>query len=192
MKLEGLLVDLVPFGRAFHDKNYIWFNNAEANYWSRMGDISLVSRAQVDRERQEWDESSTPRTGVPLGIQTKDGTPLGYFGVNFLSYAHRTANLGAVIYDAQYWGGGYGTDALLLLIDYAFDWLDMRRVWLGTMSINARVMRQMEKVGFTLEARSRSMALVGGQWVDEMVYGMLREEWPGREAMVERLEIRAR
>ena len=36
------------------------------------------------------------------------------------------------------------------------------------------------------------MALAGGEWVDEMVYGMLREEWPGRDVMVERLGITAR
>ena len=192
MKLEGLLVDLVPYGKAFQDRDHDWWNDDEANYWSRMGELAFVSRAQVEREHQEWFESDTPGTGVPLGIQTKDGTPLGYFGINFLSYTHRTANLGAVIYDSQYWGGGYGTDALLLLTDFAFDWLDMRRVWLGTMSINARVLRMMEKVGFHFEARRRKLALAGGEWVDEMVYGMLREEWPGRDVMVERLGITAR
>lgn len=192
MKLEGLLVDLVPYGKAFQANDHAWQNHAEANYWSTMGEIHFTSRAQIEREHQEWAESETPGTGVPMGIQTKDGTPLGYFGVNFLSYTHRVANLGAVIFEPEYWGGGYGTDALLLITDFAFDWLDMRRVWLGTMSINARVLRMMEKVGFHLEARLRSESLAGGQWVDEMVYGMLREEWPGRDVLIERLGITAR
>ena len=53
---------------------------------------------------------------------------------------------------------------------------------LGTMSCNARVLRQMEKVGFTLEARRRGLWQRQRERYDEMVYGMLRDEWPGRAA----------
>jgi len=97
-----------------------------------------------------------------------------------------------MINELDYWGGGYGTDALLLLVDYAFGWLDMRRLWLDTMSSNARVLRQMQKVGFTLEAQLRSVAIADGQWNDEVVFGLMRDEWPGREAMIARLGLRAR
>jgi RimJ/RimL family protein N-acetyltransferase len=103
----------------------------------------------------------------------------------------RAANLGAVINEPDYWGGGYGTDALLLLLDYSFDTLDLRRVWLDTMGLNERVKRQMEKVGFTLEGRRREATYVDGLWTDELIYGMLVEEWPGREAMIEQLGLTA-
>jgi RimJ/RimL family protein N-acetyltransferase len=89
-------------------------------------------------------------------------------------------------------GGGYGTDALLLLVDYAFDWLDLRKVWLVTTSINVRVMRQMEKVGFALEGRLRGAIYADGAWYDDLFYGMLRDEWPGHAALVEKLSLRAR
>ena len=69
---------------------------------------------------------------------------------------------GREIGEPDYWGGGYGTDALLLLIEYAFDTLDMRKVWLNTMSLNERVIRQMEKVGFGLEGRQREANADGG------------------------------
>ncbi len=189
--LEGLLVDLVPYGQAHQARDHAWWNN-ESSFWASMGEREIVSRAAVERRHREWVEPDQPRTGVAFGVQTKDGTPIGYFGVNFLSYHHRVANLGANISEPGYWGGGYGTDALLLIVDYAFNWLDMRRVWLGTMSLNTRVLRQMEKVGFVLEGRHRRMTLADGQWYDEVIFGLLREEWPGREAMLERLGLRAR
>jgi len=72
-------------------------------------------------------------------------TPIGFFRAQRLVPHSRLAMLGARIGDPAYWGGGYGTDALLLLIEYAFDWLVMRKLWLGSTSANARVMRQMEK-----------------------------------------------
>ncbi|MBP8972460.1 MAG: GNAT family N-acetyltransferase [Anaerolineae bacterium] len=189
--LYGTLVDLVPFGERFRSRDHDWLNN-ESRFWGSMGEYGFISRAAVEREYEEFYHSEHPRTGVWFGILTKDGTPIGGIGINWLSEHHRVADLGAVIGELQYWGGGYGTDALLLVVDYAFDRLDMRKVWLGTMSLNARVMRQMEKVGFALEARLREGALADGRWYDELTYGRLRDGWPGYAAMVAALGIVAR
>jgi RimJ/RimL family protein N-acetyltransferase len=192
--LDGLLVDLVPYGKKFRDLEHLWRNNDSA-FWSSGGDRYIVSRATIERQRQERAEEAGhlgPARGVMFGVQTKDGTPIGFFALNWLVPHSRLAMLGARIGDPAYWGGGYGTDALLLLVDYAFGWLDMRRLWLDTMSSNARVLRQMQKVGFTLEAQLRSVAIADGQWNDEVVFGLMRDEWPGREAMIARLGLRAR
>ena len=145
--LEGLLVDLVPYGKRFRDLEHIWRNN-ESAYWSSGGNRQIVSRATIERQNAQWAEEAErmgPARGVMFGVQTKDGTPIGFFTINWIVPHSRLAMLGARIGDPNYWGGGYGTDALLLLIEYAFDWLDMRKVWLGTTSANARVMRQMER-----------------------------------------------
>ena len=113
-------------------------------------------------------------------------------GLTWVRPYHRLAMLGAKICDPAYWSGGYGTDALLLVVDYAFDWLDMHKLWLTTTSFNQRVMRQMEKVGFTLEGQVRLETLADGQWHDGPIYGLLREEWPGRAAKIEQLGLRVR
>jgi RimJ/RimL family protein N-acetyltransferase len=68
----------------------------------------------------------------------------------------------------------------------------MRKVWLATMGLNVRVQRQMAKVGYQLEARRRQAFRADGQWVDELCYGLLREDWPGRAAMVEKLGLKVR
>jgi RimJ/RimL family protein N-acetyltransferase len=189
--LQGLLVDLVPYGRKAMEQDHRWWNN-DSMFWASMGERNVATKAEIEREHQEWITSEKPHTGVPFVAQTKDGKPLGYFGINWLDYHHRTANLGASIGEPDYWGGGYGTDALLLIVDYAFDWLDMRKIWLSTMSLNERVLRQMVKVGFTLEARQRQVAWADGQWYDEVSYGLFRDEWPGREAMIGKLGLKAR
>ena len=189
--LYGTLVDLVPYGARFMAHDHEWWNS-EANFWGSMGDRQAVTRAQVERTHEEWRTSTQPHTGVAFGVQTKDGVPLGFFGINWLSYQHRVAELGAVIGERDYWGGGYGTDALLLLVDYAFDVLDMRKVWLTTISSNVRVVRQMEKVGFELEARQRQATVADGAPYDALVFGRLRDRWPGYAAMVAALGLRPR
>ena len=191
--LEGLLVDLVPYGKAFTDLEHRWRNH-EASFYGSGGDRYFVTQAMVRRMMQEWAEERErgEDPGVAFGIRTKDGKPIGYMGINWLVPYYRLAMLGAKIGEPEYWGGGYGTDALLLLLEYAFDWLDIRKAWLMTTTMNHRVMRQMEKVGFTLEAQQRHAALADGVWYDWLAYGLLREEWPGRAAAIERIGLQAR
>ncbi len=188
---EGLLVDLVPFNARFDALQHKW-ENGPAAYWGDAGDRQFFSRATIERFQQEHRDETGPRQYTGFGIQTKDGTPIGTIGMGFLSAHHRHCMFGAQIGEPEYWGGGYGTDALLLMLDYVFDWLDYRKVWLGTMGLNARVIRQMAKVGFSLEARHRDFFFADGVWTEHLVYAMLREEWPGRVAMVEKLGLKAR
>ena len=189
--LEGLLVDLVPHSQTFDELRHKW-DNSEAAFWGTAGDRPIYSRDAIRRWHEEHSAHSGPRLRVSFGIQTKDGKPIGDISMGWVIPHHRLAMLGAVIGEPEYWGGGYGTDALLLLVDYAFDWLDMRKLWLATMSPNERVQRQMVKVGFKLEARQRETFVADGQRVDNLIYGLLREEWPGRAAMIEKLGLRAK
>ena len=189
--LEGMLVDLVPYSKKFLDLEHIWRNN-ESAFWSSGGDRHIVSRAAIRRKAEAWAEEAErlgPARPVMFGMQTKDGTPIGFFTIAWLLPHHRVGLIGARIGDPAYWGRGYGTDALLLIVEFAFGWLDLRKVWLATTSANERVMRQMDKVGFVLEGRARRASLMDGVWVDGLLYGMLREEWPGREALIERLGL---
>ena len=187
--LEGILVDLVPRGKAYSDLDPRW-HNSEAWFWASAGNREIVSRVQLERERAEWQER--PSRHVVFGIQTKDGQAIGDISLGWVMAHHRLAMLGAAIGEPDYWGGGYGTDALLLIVDYAFNWLDLHKVWLGTMGLNERVLRQMEKVGFRQEVRRRGMFYADGVHTDEVVFGLLREEWPGREAMLQRVTLRGK
>ncbi len=188
MILEGVLVDLVPCDQRFQALEHRWENN-ESAFWGDAGNRQFPSRQVIQRRQEGRLERPVLRT-VIFGIQTKGGVPIGVFGIGDFEPQHRLAMLGAAIGEPAYWGGGYGTDALLLVVDYAFDWLDLRRVWLQTMSSNVRVIRQMAKVGFTLEGRQRQATLADGIRQDMLCFGLLREEWPGREALVERLGLR--
>lgn len=189
--LEGLLVDLVPLDKRFVELKHKW-ENGEAAYWGSAGDRPILSRATMRRWHEEAQTRPWHKLRVAFGIQTKGGQPIGDISMGWVLPYHRLAMLGAQIGEPAYWGGGYGTDALLLIVDYAFNWLDMHKLWLGTMSINARVLRQMEKVGFRREGVGRGTFFADGQWADEVIFGVLREEWPGRASLVERLGLQAR
>jgi RimJ/RimL family protein N-acetyltransferase len=194
--LEGLLVDLVPQHQGFRDNDHRW-RNSEARYWTSGGDHEFFTRATSARIQQQYAEMRQPNAPrIFFGIQTKPDAaepckPLGFMGLVEIAFHHRTGMLGTRIGEPEYWGGGYGTDALLLIVDYAFDWLDLRRLWLKTMGNNVRVHRQMAKVGFVREGEQREASYADGEPVGWVHYGLLREEWPGRAAMVEKLGLHA-
>jgi hypothetical protein len=70
MILEGLLVDLVPYGTRFMENDHRWWNN-ESRFWGSMGDRFILSKAQVEHQHQEWREAP-PQTRVPVRKHTKN------------------------------------------------------------------------------------------------------------------------
>ena len=190
--LHGLLVDLVPSTAEFGEKMYQFWNN-ESRMWATMGDYGPITRAQINRIREERAQAAERGyTGVHFMMRARDGNIIGNISLNWVDYYNRVAYLGSWIGEPDYWSGGHGTDALLLLVEYALSWMDMRRLALSTMGPNVRAQRNVEKVGFRLEARERQATLLNGEWVDALTYGMLREEWRGRDVLVEELDLRAR
>ena len=188
MRLEGLLLDLVPFDQRFLELEHDWMNGPMRDWWGLDGLLS----AGTHQRRVEYRDSQPREQSVRFGMETKDGVPIGMFVLRNIDPLHRIAEVGAGIGDPAYWSGGYGTDAMLLIVQYAFDWLDLRRLYLTTMGHNGRAQRQVEKCGFSLEASQRAKVRggAGGDFRDFLWYGLLREEWPGRDAMIARVGLR--
>jgi len=77
----------------------------------------------------------------------------------------------------DYWGKGIGTEVWKVVRDYAFENFDIRRMGAGVYSWNPASMRVQEKCGFKKEGVKRSGAIRFGKIGDEVIFGLLREEW---------------
>lgn len=71
-----------------------------------------------------------------------------------------------------YWGKGYATEAVKLLLDYAFQKLDVLRVYASVFEYNIASMRVLEKAGFEKEAVIKSSIIKKGQIFDEHLYSI--------------------
>lgn len=90
---------------------------------------------------------------------------------------------GIVIYDPDYWGGGYGTDPVNVWLDHLFGQFDVERIGMTTWSGNQRMMKCAEKCGFTLEGNLRKVRYYNGTYHDSLRYGILREEWEKKKKL---------
>ena len=83
---------------------------------------------------------------------------------------------------------GYMTEAVALLLEAAFDELDLHRVEVNVQPRNLRSLALVERVGFEREGYSRRYVKVGGRWRDHVRFAMLAEDWPTtRRALFARL-----
>ncbi len=185
--LQGILLDLVPYDERFRAQEVTWINGPMRAWWGMDG---LLTRAR-NRRNHEEPEAYRERN-IQFGMLAKDGTPIGTFALMHIDACQRHAEVGAGIGDPAYWGGGYGSDAMLLIVEYAFEWLDLRRLYLTTMAHNVRAQQQVEKCGFRREGSRRHWQYLDGRRIDMLVYGLLRDEWPGRAALIEHLGLRDR
>ena len=85
--------------------------------------------------------------------------------------------MGIAIQDKSRWSQGLGTDAVRLVLRYAFEDLELNRVELTTDEENTRAIRCYEKCGFGREGLLRSHRLIDGKFGNTVVMAVLREEW---------------
>jgi RimJ/RimL family protein N-acetyltransferase len=106
-----------------------------------------------------------------------DDRLIGFVALSHIRWNNGDAMLSISIGDRAYWGRGYGTDAVRVLLRFAFTELNLHRVTLGVFEYNERARRAYEKAGFVVEGRVRAHLQRDGRRWDNIYMGILREEW---------------
>ncbi len=158
----------------------LWeFNNDVEVEVSGAGDPPIPQ--SLERLQAEFDASAQKggRDDILFAIEA-DGKFIGQcglFGFDEFRGAAHGCGLGIAIGDKNYWGRGYGREAVALLVDYAFTHWNLERVGLQVASTNERALRAYRAVGFVEEGRLRKHMWNNGQFVDTVCMSILREEW---------------
>ncbi|MCA9354353.1 MAG: GNAT family N-acetyltransferase [Candidatus Kaiserbacteria bacterium] len=114
---------------------------------------------------------------VVVAVCTLEGELIGTMGLHLIDYLNRTAITGSVIFEEKHRGQGYGTDAKMVLLDYAFNFLGLEVVESRVIGFNDRSAAYSRKCGYKEEARLRSRFYRFGQRHDEIVLSVVRDEW---------------
>jgi len=106
-----------------------------------------------------------------------DDQLLGDIDIYVYNWSGRDAFVGLGIGEREFWGKGYGTDVMKVILRYAFTEVDLDRVTLTVFEYNPRAIRAYEKAGFRHEGRLRKVLNKEGKRWDILYIGILREEW---------------
>jgi RimJ/RimL family protein N-acetyltransferase len=102
---------------------------------------------------------------------------VGNCGLIDIDWQNRSAEMGILIGEKQYWNQGFGSKAMRLLLKHGFENLNLHRLWLRVFETNQRAIRSYEKAGFTLEGKFREAQFLDGKYVDVMIMSMLHSGW---------------
>lgn len=82
----------------------------------------------------------------------------------------------------EYWRHGYATEAVRLLIGYAFKELNAHRIVAYANVGNKRSEHLMQRAGMTKDGVLRETRYCNREWCDELIYSVLEREWPKKMA----------
>ena len=135
-------------------------------------------------DEQKWfEKNSAAHDTYSFAIETlAESKYIGGCGVNEVDWKNSVAVAGIFIGDGGYRGKGYGTDAMRVLIRFVFDQMNMNKIKLHVFSINEQAIRCYEKCGFKVEGVLRQEIFRDGAYCDDIVMGLLREEYRARGA----------
>lgn len=143
--------------------------------WSRFLPVP-TPYTELDAQQFLARTTLTNRNDHPSWAITLDGTAIGGINIQF-SHDHRIAEIGYSLARAQ-WNRGYTTEAARAVVDTAFSrYVQLRRIRALADKRNIASIRVMEKIGMTLEGCLRSNRYIRDEFVDDVCYGLLRNEW---------------
>lgn len=107
---------------------------------------------------------------------------IGEIRLDHVDSQDRRASLAIALYDPASLGKGVGTQAMRLVLAHAFEILRLHRISVRVLAYNARAIAAYKKCGFVEEGREREAAFVNGHWHDDVMMGLLEEEFRSRPA----------
>lgn len=171
--LEGELVILRPLERQDLANLQLWNNRQQMR--ALIGQVYPESESSLD----EWFERvQADKQRVWFAVVRKsDGKMVGEAGLLRMYHPWRTTDLTIIIGDQEARGQGLGTEAIVLLMDYAFGYLGFHRISIGVVGFNEQAISFYEKVGFKKEGLQRDGYYYDHRFSDFVMMSILEDEF---------------
>ena len=160
-----------------------WVNDAAI-----MRTVNRVLPVTGHEQRQWYRDYVTRRDRVIFAIETVGRRPryIGNGALNPIDWRSRKAELMIYIGPPRSRDRGYGTAAVAALLEFAFDQMNLHRVYLYTLGGNRRAQRAFAKCGFRLEGRQRDDVFLDGRYHDSVRMAILDRAFRRRPPLTRR------
>lgn len=177
-KLIGDRIYLSPKGVSDEEieKFTEWMNDFQVtDYTGRSGQITTLVG---EREYLESLAKSTEKRNFNI-IELNENKLIGTLGLEHINWIERSAVLGIFIGEKDFRSNGYGTEAIRLLLEYGFQYLNLHSIRLDLLAINERAHKCYLKCGFKDAGRSREEIFLNGKYYDKLHMDILENEFEG-------------
>lgn len=122
-------------------------------------------------------KKSSPGNFNIIDLETNE--LIGSVGLDGFNYVSRSAVLGVFIGEDKYRSNGYGTEAIKLLVEYGFKYLNLHSIKLTVLDVNERAYKCYIKCGFKETGRVRDAMFLNGKYHDIIHMDILENEFNG-------------
>ena len=172
--LDWQNTELTPLEESDLDLLYTWQNEPNIR------DLTMGFRFPVQRETvKEWirhQREQNAKSRIVFAIRQQYAL-VGTAQLHSIDQYQRRASLGIYIGDLKRRNNGLGFVSCSLIIDYAFNGLDFRKIGLEVVSINKNAIRLYEKLGFKKEGVRIEEYFLDGKYLDVYIYGLQKTDW---------------
>lgn len=171
-KLVGEKVYLSPNNLEDYPLFTKWLN--DRNISDNLGNTSMVYTMDLEKKWMETECDSSVR----FSIVKKDNDELiGSCSLMKVNNINRTCTIGIFIGEEKYRHNGYGTDAIKLLLSFAFDIYNMNNVDLQVFDFNKDAIECYKKIGFRQYGKRSKCYYVNGKYHDEIFMEILKDDY---------------
>ncbi|MDI3517669.1 MAG: spore coat polysaccharide biosynthesis protein SpsF [Thermotogota bacterium] len=172
--LEGEKVGLKKLTEEELSQKYVdWLNDMEVTKYLVSGKFP----SDIEDVRRFIETANTPNR-VTFAIYRKDTNEhVGNVKLDHIDWTSRKADFGIMIGDKSSWGAGIGTEVTSLILEYAFDVLNLHRIYLGVLKENLAAVKTYQKLGFVEEGVRKEDQYVEGRYLDTIVMGITKSQW---------------
>ena len=167
--LTGGKVYLRRLERGDLGRTWEWLHRPDV--YERIGVAVPFSPSQQDAWFARLENTSDKLVFAICRVDTR--AHVGNASLDMIDPRHRNARLSVFIADAGERGHGLGSDAVRLLCRYAFEFLNLHRVWCKADADDPALVRFYQGVGFREEGLMREHEFKGGRYVDKRLFGRL-------------------
>lgn len=172
--LESEHVGVRPYSPADNEKIHQWLNDERVTYFMYYGQRPTTLAQVTDMMAKQWSNEAN----VLFVVETVKGKrPIGFAGLYDIHPTARKGEFRVLIGDPACWGKGWGTEVTELLTHYAFDRLNLNRVWLGVTDENKGAVRAYEKSGYRVEGVLKQDTYRNSRYYDTVRMGILRSDY---------------
>jgi RimJ/RimL family protein N-acetyltransferase len=139
--------------------------------------LTSTALYSLEKEKEALADALKRQMHIFAIVDLQTDTLIGRCMLFDVNHVDRKAMLGIVIGEKDYWGKGYGQDAIRLLLDYGFNLLNLNSIMLGTFEFNERAIHCYHKVGFKDIGRRRQGRIIGARRFDVILMDILAEEF---------------
>ena len=149
-----------------------WFNDPKV-----MFQCGFTAAADEETEKQAIIRHNNSEDAVWYTITDQEGNIIGETGLLRMWPEWHCTDLSIIIPDPAMQNKGYGTEAIRIMLDMAFDQYDMNRVAIGVVGQNTNALAFYKKIGFRQEGIQEQGYYYNGEYSNFVMMRILRQEW---------------